>query len=87
MKLQITFPDGTQDAIFLSDSEIRKLEYQVKKQNQYMKENGIQSTYALADELYVAIHMYTLGLDEVPDEERSEADEGKRDHVGTSERE
>lgn len=30
MKLQITFPDGTQDAIFLSDQEVKKLEYQVK---------------------------------------------------------
>ena len=30
MKLQITFPDGTQDVIFLSDQEVQKLEYQVK---------------------------------------------------------
>lgn len=87
MKLQITFPDGTQDAIFLSDSEVQKLEYQVKKQHQYMKENGIQSKYTLADELYFAIHMYALDLKEIPDKERNEADEGKRDHVGTSERE
>lgn len=52
-----------------------------------MKENGIQSKYTLADELYFAIHMYALDLKEIPDKERNEADEGKRDHVGTSERE
>ena len=71
MKLQITFPDGTQDAIFLSDSEIRKLEYQVKKQHQYMKERGIQKNYTLADELYFAIHMYALDLKEIPEEEET----------------
>lgn len=87
MKLQITFPDGTQDAIFLSDSEVQKLEYQVKKQHQYMKENGIQSKYTLADELYFAIHMYALDLKEIPDKERNEADEGKRNPVRACERE
>lgn len=80
MKLQITFPDGTQDAIFLSDSEVRKLEYQVKKQH-------LQSKYTLADELYFAIHMYALDLKEIPDKERNEADEGKRDPVRACERE
>ena len=87
MKLQITFPDGSQDAIFLSDPEVRKLEYQVKKQHQYMKENGIQSKYTLADELYFAIHMYALDLKEIPDKERNEADEGKRNPVRACERE
>lgn len=76
MKLQITFPDGTQDAIFLSDSEVRKLEYQVKKQHQYMKERGIQKNYTLVDELYFAIHMYALDLKEIP--KRRKPDEGKR---------
>ena len=69
MKLQITFPDGTQDVIFLSDQEVQKLEYQVKKQHQYMKEKGIQHKYTLADELYFAIHRYGLYLKEIPEEE------------------
>ena len=71
MKLQITFPDGTQDAIFLSDPEVRKLEYQVKKQHQYKKERGIQKNYTLVDELYFAIHMYALDLKEIPEEEET----------------
>ena len=71
MKLQITFPDGTQDAIFLSDQEVKKLEYQVKKQHQYTKEKGIQSKYTLTDELYFAIHMYALDLKEIPEEEET----------------
>ena len=69
MKLQITFPDGTQDAIVLSNTEVQKLEYQVKKQNRYMQEKGIPGKYVLTDELYHAIHAYTLYLKEIPEEE------------------
>ncbi len=61
---EIVLENGDRCEFFLNDSEVRKLEYQVKRMNEYLRSTGGPEDWNIVKELKIAILDY---LDNIPD--------------------
>lgn len=62
MKVQIILENGSEDHFYLSDAEVRKLEYEVEQQNVFNRENNAPENYTMADALRFGMYEYLKRL-------------------------
>ena len=62
MKVQIILENGSEDQFYLSDAEVRKLEYEVEQQNVFNRENNAPENYTMADAIRFGVYKYLKRL-------------------------
>ena len=58
IRVAIVIENGKKENIYLTEEDVKKLQYEVDKQNEYYRENGIPENYTLNKELGYAIRAY-----------------------------